>query len=58
LVKNDNEPDMVTHACYPNIGRLKQKDCEFEASLGYISRPCLKTQNKQQKPGVWWISIL
>jgi hypothetical protein len=25
------------------LGRLKQEDCEFEGSLGYMAKPCLNT---------------
>jgi hypothetical protein len=30
----------------PALGRLKQKDCKFEASLCYIAKPCLKKLEK------------
>jgi hypothetical protein len=33
----------------PAFRRLRQKDHEFEASLDYIARVCLKTKHHQQK---------
>jgi hypothetical protein len=33
----------------PVLGRLRQEDCEFEASLGSRARSCLKTKEKQVK---------
>jgi hypothetical protein len=30
------------------LGRLKQEDHEFEASVGYVVKPCLK-QEQQKK---------
>jgi hypothetical protein len=32
----------------PALRRLRQEDLEFKASLGYITRPCLKTKTKQK----------
>jgi hypothetical protein len=38
----------------PVLGRLWQEDLEFDTSLGYMVRPCLKrrkkTKNKTNKP--------
>jgi hypothetical protein len=45
---------MVAHSCNPILGRWRQKDLQFYASLGYIVKTYLKKQNKtkQKKQGL------
>jgi hypothetical protein len=39
---------MVVHTFNSRIQTLRQEDCEVEANLGYIVRPCLKKAKKQK----------
>jgi hypothetical protein len=41
-------PGLVVHIS-PVSGRLRQKDLEFETSLGYTVKPCLKKNKNQSK---------
>jgi hypothetical protein len=40
---------MEVHAITPALGRLRQEDYEFQVSLGYTGRPCLKKKKKKTK---------
>jgi hypothetical protein len=33
----------------PALKRLRQQDCGFQVSLGYIVRPCLKKERKKER---------
>jgi hypothetical protein len=35
----------------PEQGKLKQEDSEFDISLGYVARPCLKKWKEGRKKG-------
>jgi hypothetical protein len=41
------KPGMVMHACNHSTLRLKPEDFEFEASLGYLVKSCLKKQTEK-----------
>jgi hypothetical protein len=32
----------------PAVGRLRQKDCEFKARLGYLVKPCLQKKKERK----------
>jgi hypothetical protein len=44
LFKKKNEPNMVVHTTH---GRLKQENLQFEVSLDYIVKSCLRKPKNQ-----------
>lgn len=43
------KPSVVTHTVIPALGKQRQEDYEFEASLGYVVRSVSKTKSKENK---------
>jgi hypothetical protein len=48
--KQEEKLGVVVYICNPSTERLRQ-DCEFEANLSYIARPCLKKNQKNKRAG-------
>jgi hypothetical protein len=44
---------MVVHTYNPSTWETEERGCEFEASMGYIMRPCLRKKRSQ----VWWLML-
>jgi hypothetical protein len=49
IKEHSPKPDVVVHACIPALGRMSQEDNEFEITLDYKGRFCLKIKKKQKK---------
>jgi hypothetical protein len=45
-MKHCSKIDMGLTSIITVVGRLRQRDCEFKASLDYIVRPCLERRKK------------
>lgn len=54
--RNYHQPGMVTHACNPALGRLRQKIYEFKASLGCISETLSQKTNEKIISGLLKVS--
>jgi hypothetical protein len=49
--RDQRQIDMVMHlqeCILSALGRVRQEDCKFEASLGYIATPCLQKVKKKK----------
>jgi hypothetical protein len=42
MAENKRKSNIDAYALSPAFGRLRQEGGEFEASLSYVVRPCLK----------------
>jgi hypothetical protein len=49
--KQGAEPAWCYTPAIPKLRKLRQENCYFEASLGYIWRPCLKKKKKGESGG-------
>jgi hypothetical protein len=41
---------MMVHALIPALVRLRQENLTFEASLGYVARPCFYLKKEKKNP--------
>jgi hypothetical protein len=42
--ESKRELGMVVYVCIPALWRMRQEDCNIEANLDYIARPCHQKQ--------------
>jgi hypothetical protein len=46
-----DEVGMVAYVCNSSTWEVKEEYCEFQASLGYIRRPCERGEEEERKEG-------
>jgi hypothetical protein len=49
---------MVAHACNPSNQEAEAEGYKFQASLGYIVKPCLKKKDQKKNPSVKMDSVM